>query len=167
MYDLITWHPSALHLYICLVRPPPQAYQSKPFSPSHFPYSFILINSQVWKVHFVWNFNLKFYHRENAIIVKVNGVNFRILTELFYQNMFECSLLQHMYRPKWTVLQKRHTFHKLLVYWYLQGDTWFSWIGNKYLIWTWNGIGFTVVTNVRHLEHPEIPYLNTRALEIW
>ena len=49
MYDLITWHSSALHLYICLVRPPPQAYQSKPFSPSHFPYSFILINSQVWK----------------------------------------------------------------------------------------------------------------------
>ena len=62
------------------------------------------------------------------------GVNFRILTELFYQNMFECSLLQHMYRPKWTVLQKRHTFHKLLVNWYLQGDTWFSWIGNNYLI---------------------------------
>ena len=110
MYDLITWHSSALHLYICLVRPPPQAYQSKPFSPSHFPYSFILINSQVWKVHFVWNFNLKFYHRENAIIVKVNGVNFRILTELFYQNMFECSRLQHIYRPKWTVLQERHTF---------------------------------------------------------
>ena len=81
MYDLITWHSSALHLYICLVRPPPQAYQSL------FPYL---------------------------------------------------------------------TFHIPS----------FSWIGNNYLIWTWDGIGFTVVTNVRHLEHPEIPYLNTSTLEV-
>ena len=31
------------------------------------------------------------------------GVNFRILTKIFYLNIcLICSLLQHMYRPKWT-----------------------------------------------------------------
>ena len=31
------------------------------------------------------------------------GVNFRILTKMFYQNIcLICSLLQHLYRPKWT-----------------------------------------------------------------
>ena len=63
---------------------------------------------------------------ENAIIVKVNGDNFRILSEIFHQNMFEYSLLQHTYRLKWTALQNRHTVHKQLVNWHLQGDTWFS-----------------------------------------
>ena len=117
-------------------------------------------------VHIVWHFNLKFYHRENAIIVKVNGDNFRILSDIFHQNMFEYSLLQHTYRLKWTALQNRHTFHKQLVNWHLQGDTWFSQLGNNCLNWTWDGIGFSVVPNVRHLGHPEIPYLNTSSLEI-
>ena len=31
------------------------------------------------------------------------GVNFKILTKMFYQNIcLICSLLQHLYRPKWT-----------------------------------------------------------------
>ena len=72
----------------------------------------------------------------------------------------------HTYRLKWTALQNRHTFHKQLVYWHLQGDTRFSLLGNNCLNWTWDGVGFTVVPNVRHLEHPEIPYLNTSSLEI-
>ena len=108
---IYTFAWSALHL--------PQAYHLIPSSPFHKTDSFILTNSQVWKVHIVWHFNLKLYHRENAIIVKVNGENFRILSEIFHQNMFEYSLLQHTYRLKWTALQNRHTFHKQLVYWHL------------------------------------------------
>ena len=82
MYDLIT-----LDLYICLVRPPPQAYQLKPFSPSNFPYSFILINSLVWKVHIVWNFNFlsegkcDYYFVYFLAKVKVNGVNVESISE--------------------------------------------------------------------------------------
>ena len=155
---IYTFAWSALHL--------PQAYHLIPSSPFHKTDSFILTNSQVWKVHIVWHFNLKLYHRENAIIVKVNGENFRILSEIFHQNMFEYSLLQHTYRLKWTALQNRHTFHKQLVNWHLQGDTWFSQLGNNCLNWTWDGIGFIVVTNVWHLEHQDIPYWNTSSLEI-
>ena len=29
------------------------------------------------------------------------------------------------YRPKWAALQNRNTFHKQLINWHLQGDTWF------------------------------------------
>ena len=72
----------------------------------------------------------------------------------------------------------------------------FSWLGNNCLKWTWrlsrthvalsltqskcalslkytissnlgwNGIWFTMVTGVRHREHPKIPYMNTSSLEI-
>ena len=69
---IYTFAWSALHL--------PQAYHLNPSSPFHKPESFILTNFQVLKVHIVWHFNLKFYHRENAVIVKVNVVNFRILS---------------------------------------------------------------------------------------
>ena len=37
-----------------------------------------------------------------------------------------CSLVQHMYRPKWTAPQNRHAFHKHLVNWHLQG-VFFNW----------------------------------------
>ena len=33
--------------------------------------------------------------------------------------------------------------------------SWFRWLGR---------IGFTMVTGVRHREHPEIPYMNTSSL---
>ena len=69
MYDLIT-----LDLYICLVRPSPQAYQLKPFSPSHIPYSFILINSLVWKVHIVWNFNFLSEGKCDCIVEVITSI---------------------------------------------------------------------------------------------
>ena len=48
----------------------------------------------------------------------------------------------------------------------LVSDTWFRWLGNNCLNWIWDGGGFIMVSSVRHLEHPEIPYLNTSSPKI-
>ena len=112
------------------------------------------LHTKTWKSAYHVNFQTYFDfecrrhltpNRENAVSVKVKRDNFRILSEIFHQNMFEYSLLQHTYRLKWTALQNRHTFHKQLVNWHLQGDTWFSWLGNNCLNWTWDGRGLIMI----------------------
>ena len=67
------------------------------------------------------------------------------------------------YRPEWTALLNRHTVRKQLVNWHfnLQVDLWIC----RLVVSAELVLGFTVATNIRHLEHPEIPYLDTSSLK--
>ena len=78
-------------------------------------------------------------------------------------------------RPKWTGLgvttghqspSRKYSLHCKVDTPFtdnLVSDTWFRWLGNNCLDWIWDGRGFIMVSSVRHLEHPEIPYLNTSS----
>ena len=55
------------------------------------------------KSHNIRHFWKRLWILTRALGQTNTGVNFRILTKMFYQNIcLICSLLQHLYRPKWT-----------------------------------------------------------------
>ena len=55
------------------------------------------------KSHNIRHFWKRLWILTRALVQNNAGVNFRILTKMFYQNIcLICSLLQHLYRPKWT-----------------------------------------------------------------